>query len=704
MIYGHEQALNKTHVIVTSNPLAAGLINESCKNLSAVTWGGEDIDAQQDDWSFLSGKQIVLWPNNTTRDITFMRIFAGHLAVDYNISTEKMRILRYPDDAEYDYNAAEALKELGAGEYFFKYVRENLVSITDSTPAEQPKKKQEEIKPTHIEFQDQFFRVLGYKHDEYFYLSYGKKQVVSLKASAHNINNFLQLAPMDFWEQTNGGLTGGKLSQAITNSLLAQSHSFGVFNVEKIRGIGAWIDDGRVVIHMGDFLKIDGEKTPINEYTGKYIYELENHTEVFDDEAPASVKEASDVMKVFNVLPLKNLSHQKLLAGWCVVAPICGILPWRPHIWITGSSGFGKSFSVENVINTLVGEIALEVTSETSEAGIRQQIRRDARPVHHDEAEAEDKLELKMLQKKVGLARASSSDSSAKIIKGSANHEAVSFRVRSCFMFSSINVNLKMQADISRFTVIDFNDKKKRTKENFEKLKKNIGKYLDKKKCSRVRARTIKMIPVIRENISVFAKVGEEILGIQRDADQYAAMLAGYCSLISDDVITEAAAAELINAMQIGVEVEKEERNDSEKCLDAILQGEVRIEFEDHRKSRMLSIGELIGIANDPENDPQNFGGEINSSISITCDEAQTFLRRCGIKTDIEFVYIANDHKKIREFLTNSPWENKWRPVLKRLSEDTESVSLTWPDKTRGRATKIPMSAISGELADAVPF
>jgi len=703
MIYGHELALNKTHVIITSNPVAAGAINESCKNLSAVTWGGEDIDAQQDDWSFLSGKQIVLWPNNTTRDITFMRIFAGHLAVDYKISTDKMRIIRYPDDAEYDYNAASALKELGSGEYFFKYVRENLVSITDSAPVES-EKKQSETKPTHREFQDQFFRVLGYNHDEYFYLSYSKKQVVSMKASAHNINNFLQLAPMDFWEQTNGGLTGGKLSQAITNNLLAQSHAFGTFDEEKIRGIGAWFDDGKTVIHMGDCLKIDGEKIKIPEYEGSYIYELANHTEIFDDETTANVKEASDIMKVFNLLPLKNLSHQKLLAGWCVVAPICGILPWRPHVWLTGQAGVGKSYSVDNIVIPMIGSIALQVVSEASEAGIRQLLGKDARPVINDETEAENKSALEKLQNKILLARASSSESSATIVKGSANHKAVSFKVRSCFMFSSINVNLQMQSDISRFTVIDFNDKKKINPENFEQLKKNINKYLDKKNCSRVRARTIKMIPVIRENISVFAKVGAELFDSQRDADQYAAMLAGYCSLISDDVITEAAAAELIKAMQVGVEVEKEERNDSEKCLDAILQGEIRIEFEDMRKSRMLSIGELIGIANDPENDPQNFGGEMNSSISITCDEAQTFLRRCGIKTDIEFVYIANDHKKIREFLTNSPWENKWRPVLKRLSEDTESVSLTWPDKTRGRATKIPMSVISGELTDAVPF
>ena len=31
-----------------------------------------------------------------------------------------------------------------------------------------------------------------------------------------------------------------------------------------------------------------------------------------------------------------------LLAGWVALAPICGALDWRPHIWLTGGAGTGK--------------------------------------------------------------------------------------------------------------------------------------------------------------------------------------------------------------------------------------------------------------------------------------------------------------------------------------------------------------------------
>jgi len=121
----------------------------------------------------------------------------------------------------------------------------------------------------------------------------------------------------------------------------------------------------------------------------------------------------------------------------------------------------------------------------------------------------------------------------------------------------------------------------------------------------------------------------------------------------------------------------------------------VRIEFDDQRKSRMISVGELVDISSDPNKE--------NDTV-INCDEAGLFLRRCGIKTEGDYIYISNDHKKLKEFLKDTPWENKWRPVLKRLSNDADSKVITWPDKTRGRATRIPMEIINGDNGMEIPF
>jgi len=570
-LYGAEHVPDATTAIVTSDVKSAGAINEIKSTFCAVAWHGDYTKAYEHEWSILKGKKIILWPSNDVASITFFRTFAAHLLVDLKMSSDNIRIIKIPDAKPFEWSGYDACSELKTNKALSDFIRKNISPVSERT--EETYSITSEIappKPTARQFQDNFFRVLGYDHDEYFYLSYQKKQIVSLKPSSHNMNNFLQLAPMDYWEQVYQGLTGSKLWNAATNDLLNQCHDIGVFNMDKVRGVGAWIDGGRVVIHMGDALRINDCYTSIKEYEGKYIYELSQHISAYSDGLVATVEDTKNIMNVFDCLPIKNHGKSKLLAGWSIVAPICGILSWRPHIWLTGQAGVGKSYSVNNIVTPLVGPIAVQALAGTTEAGIRQTLGCDARPIIHDETEGEDKKSREDLQNKIILARAASSDSSASFLKGSTSHKAISFKVRSCFMFSSINVNLKMQSDESRFTVIEFNDKSKINKNNFSILKKYISANLDDENCKRVRARTIRMIPTIKKNISVFAKVGNEYFGGQRESDQYAPMLAGYYSLISDDLITEKEAAQIITSLRLEEDSDKEERNDSEKCSNRV--------------------------------------------------------------------------------------------------------------------------------------
>ena len=75
-----------------------------------------------------------------------------------------------------------------------------------------------------------------------------------------------------------------------------------------------------------------------------------------------------------------------LLVGWVVLAPICGALPWRPHLWLTAGAGTGKSAILDRYVVPLLGDFALVVSGATTEAGLRQTICSDAMPVVFDEA------------------------------------------------------------------------------------------------------------------------------------------------------------------------------------------------------------------------------------------------------------------------------------------------------------------------------
>ena len=46
---------------------------------------------------------------------------------------------------------------------------------------------------------------------------------------------------------------------------------------------------------------------------------------------------------VYDRLPFENDIGAVALAGWTTLAPICGALQWRPHVWLTGASGSGPS-------------------------------------------------------------------------------------------------------------------------------------------------------------------------------------------------------------------------------------------------------------------------------------------------------------------------------------------------------------------------
>src|SRR3546814_5949145 len=96
-----------------------------------------------------------------------------------------------------------------------------------------------------------------------------------------------------------------------------------------------------------------------------------------DRDSPLSDEEASRIIDICCRLRWEKPYGGWLLAGWIAIAVICGALNWRPHVWLTGSSGSGKSWLLDNVIRPLIGAIAVYCQSNSTEAGIRQTLATD---------------------------------------------------------------------------------------------------------------------------------------------------------------------------------------------------------------------------------------------------------------------------------------------------------------------------------------
>jgi putative DNA primase/helicase len=221
-----------------------------------------------------------------------------------------------------------------------------------------------------------YFRMLGYQKDVnvnlYHFYSYTSKSVISLSPSAMTKPNLLQLAPLKWWEgyftrYVKGQPSGGFELDAAQNWLINASVSARIFNSKWIRGRGAWMDGENVVIHSGEHLIVNGKRTDFHDFNSKYIYEI-GEDMGFKAVEGLTTKQSSVLLDILKLVNWEREVDAYLLAGWCVVAPMCGALPWRPHVWLTGGAGSGKSWIFEKIVRRLLGDSAMSVQGETSEA------------------------------------------------------------------------------------------------------------------------------------------------------------------------------------------------------------------------------------------------------------------------------------------------------------------------------------------------
>ena len=502
------------------------------------------------------------------------------------------------------------------------------------------------------------FRCLGYDGNSYYYLPRGTEQVSEIRRGSHTSpSELISLAPIEWWEMAYPKEKGGVDWYAAASDCMRQCERLGVYSLRYVRGRGAWFDKGASVLHLGDRLIVNGESTPIIDHHSPYIYTRQAPMESIIDSEPASEEDARRVAELFRRLNWSNSVHAHLTVGWCVLAPVCGAMPWRPHLWITAQRGAGKSWVQENMIQPMLGQSALMVQGGTTEAGIRQALQQDARPVIFDEAESEDQNAQRRMKSVLELARQASSDSSSEIVKGTVNGSGMSFRIRSMFLLGSVNVSLSQGADESRFSVVSLNrpDKTPAEVQRFKEFSREVGGLLTRERCAAIRARTYSLIPVIRQNAETMAQAVAEVLGSQRIGDQVGTLLAGAISLSRSDVISLDEARQWASAIDLSDAQEAEEVSDEVNCLNAILQTQVRFDYQ--RGSMQRALSEVVMAAS----------GKKPLGDDIYADECNAILARFGLQVDGSHLLVSNTHAELKRILRDTPWAAGWRRVLSRL-------------------------------------
>lgn len=503
---------------------------------------------------------------------------------------------------------------------------------------------------------------LGYDKGVYFYYSHAARQVVAMSADKHTKNAMLSLASLaHYWENTRFASRKGINWEGAVADLIDKCRQAGIYNPDKIRGRGAWIDGDKAVLHLGDRLICAGQEIPLTIPGSPFIYEAAQSLSIATASS-LSASEAIWLVKVCNLLRWERPVYGKFLAGWIALAPICGALKWRPSIWVTGGPGSGKSYIRENIMARVLGNIALPVQSKTTEAGIRQSLGSDARPVLFDEAEREDQASAARMQSVLDLVRQSSSEGGAEIVKGTGTQTgAKRYRIRSMFAFQSINVGLQYGADESRVSVLTLREPAKNdpnAQQAFADLEATVFERLTPEFSAGLIARSVALIPIIRANAEIFATVIASGNGTRRLGDQVGTLLAGAYSLHSSNIVTPEQAAEFIGREEWKRELVEDGEKDEEQLLARLMEGVIQVDSSRHQ------VGKLLEGAR----------SEVEDKSLPPLPFSRRTLRDNGIAIgeDINHKYhggvmISNNHGSIKKILAGTQWDAKWNKALLRL-------------------------------------
>jgi len=521
---------------------------------------------------------------------------------------------------------------------------------------------------------------LGYFEDKYYYTSASNKQITELSARNHTQINLLGLMPIHFWETEFGYLDEKGASKVIwthvASKLMDACRKRGIFDADKIRGIGCWQEPGKgVICHLGDKLWVNNSFVPLGNFSSDYIYQL--LPSVSSPSIMLTKEEGQKLVHAISLCNWKKRESDKLVSGWLVCAKFGAAIAWRPHLYITGAKGTGKSTFFQHVVRKVLGDMCVNCASASTEAGIRQKLRKGSLPVVFDEFDKDSKGSKyghEEMQKVLGLARQSASEFDAKIIKGTSGQKTMEYSVRSAFLFGSIRVPLVNDADKSRFAVVEL-VKEGNTPDQYQKLLKAVDDIgLDF--SNRCLTRCLKLFDVYQTNYKTFQALLGEIYD-QRFGQLYGSILAGYWLLISDEATTYPQALELISQMNLEEEAEIIHENDHETLYNYLF-------------SKILSVDD-------------DAGGKRNKNLAELCrtEDTQTLqLFGCRIKTlkdGRKRLQVPERHAEFNRLFDDTIWQNSWLRTLRRM-EGVERGGMKWYGK---KVNCLDVSIPDGVCGDA---
>ena len=313
-----------------------------------------------------------------------------------------------------------------------------------------------------------------------FYLKRTGKILKYTASQLHQIAFLNEIANIEYWRGLANDDNIKKYIPDWAARLIQLCTERGECNVAlAMHGCGVYPGDGGLLIHNGDAVYDTAKNDwhdPHELSTPKRIFQKEKQLSPFSrlDLTDRTVFDKTErAVKYFlnavESLPWRMSIMGEILAGWTMLAPLCGALKWRSHFFLIGGAGLGKSSIIRDVIGPALGDRRKLVSgASTTEPGIRRTIGNHALPLLRDEAQnfETDKRRNANHQAILQLMRsASTEEADGAITHGDGNV----YRVRTMALFAAINSGITEPADRARFFICALERNKAETAADYKR-------------------------------------------------------------------------------------------------------------------------------------------------------------------------------------------------------------------------------------------
>jgi hypothetical protein len=511
---------------------------------------------------------------------------------------------------------------------------------------------------------------LGYTRDGRFILLDPVRQIIEGHSAGQltQTAGLMALAPSEFWAAR---FPAGSKRQTLFDAwaagefLMNECRRAGPFNLLSIRGRGIWREGDEIVVNLGG-------PVPNPRYLCFEPIAIDASAE-FDTER---------LLKLIRKFRWRHKRDAYLFLGWLAVAPICGVLQWRPHIWVHGAAKTGKT-TLNSLSKATLSPLALSCDGGSSEAGIRQTIGPDSLPVIIDEFEG-DQHHIK------GVLRLARTASSAEdpLLRGTPEGRAMSFALRATFAFFAVNPLGMSVADESRIVMLELmkhdNDSgtARLIEEEVAHFRRQKGVW-----CSMMVSRA----GLIPKAIERFERAIDS--GNRRHRQNMATLLGGafvarYGEVPNSDDIRDWSE---FFAPTVETHAEEQDRDDGQECLDYLFAHMVR-----SRDWGDFPLRHWIATAVAERGDGL---GEARRIVEI--NDMRIIWPEKGKEGD-SGLFLKNGSAAIERVFTGSRWaEGGWKRALRQLDGAAAVGPMKFYTKSSGRAyraTRIPLDYVPSPI------